>query len=427
MSQYFDSSSLLLPTIDLFIARIADDLVNRRSVVVVLPNRLDPYGIWNSLQERLWKREYQTKEIYLSDSFGSDGPVDGLSQSLEIAWPENRTPRTVENLYQTCTSLPDVVFLGEMENLAHDSRSDWLTFVQRWADVSHSRMGERQEKCAFCVILPAKSIEGHIPKKMLLLAIHWWWGFPSRLEMHLHCRTRSQIYGHSPMAHWRENILPELVGSDMEAVEHLWDAVVGTNDEILDSLSRYATEIGWSAERLLSWGAEKEPVASARSPRTALGEPAEKWFRLWANGVVYCTEENGIEYHAAALATLGLSDQLDHRLWRGQAALLLPLLDQLRLEICTRFTNRFDFDWPFRWGRPESDMEEEALRQSPNSCQWGYLKYLLRHSEELQSVFPYQSLARTAHHIRNEIAHYRPVSFAHYERLRIEIELARIL
>lgn len=45
-------------------------------------------------------------------------------------------------------------------------------------------------------------------------------------------------------------------------------------------------------------------------------------------------------------------EDIDHRLWRGQAALLLPFLDSIRLDLCAELTSLHGRDWPIRWKRP---------------------------------------------------------------------------
>ena len=77
--------------------------------------------------------------------------------------------------------------------------------------------------------------------------------------------------------------------------------------------------------------------------------PPRPWRSLWAEGGLQWSMEHGIEVHPSALACLGLTSDLSHRLWRGQARLLLPLLDELRLTICRRLTDRLGDGWAVRW------------------------------------------------------------------------------
>lgn len=100
---------------------------------------------------------------------------------------------------------------------------------------------------------------------------------------------------------------------------------------------------------------------------------------LWAHGALSWTLEFGLELHTAAMAVLGRDEEVKHRLWRGQAELLLPLIDHMRLMVCTDLAHSYGKNWPMRYGLPTSEEEKAAVQASPLACQWGYLDWSLSH------------------------------------------------
>lgn len=129
------------------------------------------------------------------------------------------------------------------------------------------------------------------------------------------------------------------------------------------------------------------------------------------------TEEHGIEIGSAACAVLGRREELAHRVWRGQSALLLPLLDGLRLHLCSVLSNEYGKAWPTKLGVPLDQSERQALEEDPFTAQWGYLSSLYRNAPALRGRTQLRALTAQAWEIRNELAHYRPVPFAEFRRL----------
>lgn len=137
---------------------------------------------------------------------------------------------------------------------------------------------------------------------------------------------------------------------------------------------------------------------------------------LWARGLLDQTPEYGIQVSPVALAALGEWHMLEHLLWRGQAALLLPILDELRLSICTELTNKYGPDWAWQWAKPLTDGEQRDARRDPLTSEWGHLKAAIAKSPVAgeRGRWPIVALAWE---LRNHLAHYEAVEFADYARL----------
>src|SRR5690606_30295850 len=62
--------------------------------------------------------------------------------------------------------------------------------------------------------------------------------------------------------------------------------------------------------------------------------------RLWLEGLLDKDRYEGICLHSAAAALRGDTHLVEHRIWRGQARTLLPVLDAVRLEVCEYLSDR---------------------------------------------------------------------------------------
>ena len=112
---------------------------------------------------------------------------------------------------------------------------------------------------------------------------------------------------------------------------------------------------------------------------------------------------------------------LQSRFWRGQAGLVLPRLDVVRLEVCRKLTARHGKGWAKRWRLPESEEERNELETYPDVCQWGYLLHLLRSVRELKADRDLRDLATDACELRNELSHCRPVPFSLFDRFSRQV------
>jgi hypothetical protein len=212
-----------------------------------------------------------------------------------------------------------------------------------------------------------------------------------------------------------------LAGSDLPLLQHLWECPEAGPAALLPLLRDFAAQQGWSQQQLREWGAE--PLRNGgNGHRGPSASPPKSVQLLWANGSLSCTPEYGVELSAAALATLDREKEIWHRVWRGQAELLLPLLDQARLLLCDYLTERYGRDWPVKWYRPDRWEDEAAVRSNPLACQWGYLEWLIRNCSQLRNERRWLSLITPACEVRNAMAHYEPVGYDKFDLVLREFE-----
>jgi hypothetical protein len=197
----------------------------------------------------------------------------------------------------------------------------------------------------------------------------------------------------------------------------LWGDIFDGRERLEQRLSEYAGKRGWSKECLHELGVERRSLARRALVAGLARVPPVELRRFWANGLVNQTAEYGLEINTAALASIDRREAVAHRVWRGEAALLLPLLDALRLDLCTLLAKDFGPNWPEKLGWPQDQQEQTTVREDPYSAQWGYLSWLLRSAPPLRKALRLAQLSSQAWWIRNELAHYRPVAFAPFRQL----------
>jgi hypothetical protein len=410
----FSETLLIVPSAKQFVGMLVDELAARRSLIILLPSSISPDEVWLPLQTELWHRSFNRVKIWLPDIPEEYLPIAAIAEKLEINWEMAEAPITSLSLMSK-NSLPDIIQLEGFDQLSNLARKNWLEFIKRWARASQTIADRGITPTAICLITPGILLISDVPPSDLYLTIYWWWKFPSILETRLLCRLVDGDDHYQSVSRWRGQILPAIAGNDLDLIEYLWDEYHLSTSELEQKLCEFARLRGWTSTMLQAWGSRDFGAVTSRHHAHLTRIPPIKWNTLWAHGALVGTPEYGIELHTAALAILGRTDEIKHRVWRGQAELLLPLIDHMRLILCSYLTDSYGHDWPLRWDQPESPEEFEAIRSNPLACQWGYLERLLKKCQPLQGEHQWLRIASLARWIRNEIAHYRPITFHEFD------------
>ncbi len=405
-----------LPSVQRFLGRLIEDLASGRSLFVPLPAGISVRHVGDNLRTELARRDFAFQEVSLADDLGNDRPpLSVLSENLGIHWSTD-TPRTIENLLRA-KHLPEIIILEDLDRASKNTCRSWGNFLVRWARVRQSWTEDKRYVPALCLLGPATSLLSEIPESNnVYLTVHWWWGFPSALETHALCRKSRYSDARAEKDRWRECVLSSIAGGDFLLASELWDIACLERTSLPAALCDLAVNRGWSRETLREWRVEDVVANYGSLFREALNPPKEL-HTLWAHGIVGWTSEYGIETNAIALAVLERHDELNHRIWRGQAHLLLPIIDRIRLDLCNILTRRYGPEWPVRWFPPKLEVEVKAVCQNPLACQWGHLAHLLLEKKSIELESHWHSLAATIRDIRNQIAHFRPISFHDFERI----------
>ncbi|MCX6032463.1 MAG: hypothetical protein NT169_24620 [Chloroflexi bacterium] len=409
-----------MPGLQSLFSKLTEDLASRQNVIVLLPAGISTDEIWQSLRSELFRLSFKLEGLLLPGLQGGDTAWITLAQALGVEM--SRKTRTLEALL-TSTGLPDVIYLSGIELLPPQARRQWMQVAARWGEISQTVAVRRLTTPTLCMIAPAEAILDWIPQDNVKLTIHWWWDVTSALELQLLYRLRNGRNAAAGKMTWREYLLPDLAGADVGFAEYLWDCAWGSFETFCEQAAALGKKRGWTADMFRDLGAEEFLASGEAGKHTTGSLPPVRWRPLWAVGGMFSTQEHGMELSSVTLAVLGRTDELRHRLWRGQATLMLPLIDHVRLVLCNELIRHCGYEWPSRWLPPTSPEEARAIKENPLACQWGYLVESLRNNTALRGQRQWLPLALAAHRLRNEMAHYRPVTYESFIGFLREIEV----
>lgn len=419
MRSILDGNFYELPSVRAFLDQIAEDLLCGRSTLVVLPAGIPAERVRSQVSKRLWDADGHCDQLDLDGYHVKATPSSIIGEVLGLRWPSPDTPRTTSNLISAMLNDKDrsgALLLEGFDSLSPIARRDWIQLLMDWERVSRA-LEEKGRFTSLSVVASADTLSGMMPSSDVHLGIHEWSGFPSALETRLLCRMYQNDANHRAESRWREHVLPSLAGNDLAVVSELWDDVCTNLGCIREPLLRIAEARNWDQRDL------RDRVAKLNSTRSGRANGNnEAWKELWAAGLASRTPEYGWELHPATLAVLGKEEDLAHRIWRGQASLVLPFIERARLALCDDLTSKYGPKWPLLWDKPQNPQEESALMESPRACEWGYLLHLLQHVPRLGSTHQqWLRVVRRARNARNTIAHYQPITFDEFKELWREI------
>lgn len=398
-----------------FIDRVANG-ARGRVTLALIPNIVSRDMVSRLILNRLSALSMGAREL---SSLGNGRPATAVAEALDVSWRSPSAPRNAANLMR-CEGMPQIVYARRMQNGGAERRGEWREFIEDWARESRNLADEGETGPGLCVVAKLRDFDFALPDPQAGLALLWWWGMSSELETRLACRVANLEYGggDDSLAVWRERVVPALATGDPQLAERLWERASKPLDDVMDALSEYADETGLTdceenvedAVRLIGEDARDCVVGE---------EPPESLRKLWASGGLALIQERGVEIHPALLARRGRRGDIANMLWRGQAEMLLPALNEIRLKICLDFTRTFGEDWSSKW------WDRRLPEGGHLGAELGYICSLFNfvgegrgHSlNEKRGMYPLASLARD---LRNKIAHNEPVSFADFSALREE-------
>lgn len=395
MSVRLDAATLLgLPSTGRFIRRVREQLHEDMHVLVVLGGSL-PEALRAELAAACVESSL-FQEIVSSERFPLEPVHDFLARALHRS--SHLFMPGSANSPEPTDDLPNVLWVQGLEQESPERRQEWVAFAQQVAKLGWSARTR--------LFIPVAATEAGSDARITV--VHYWSEL-SVLEIGLLIREAAGTeIGLS--SRWRESVLPELVGTDVSLLAPLWNEVLGSSDEVTQALQREARQRQWPASLARD---VQEVRRTGRGPPTATCPPA--WRRLWAAGAACGTREEGGMVSSTALAWSGDDEsrrELLHRLWRGQARLALPLLDEVRLRVCRVLTERHGPDWPTRFHAFLSADQESRAREDPLTVEYGPLSLITREREARADQF--RDLVTRGRNLRNELAHCRPILFSQF-------------
>lgn len=403
-----------LPTVREYLQNVGDTLRQGISVLLLTTPVYATDLLEECLRAALLQHDLLYEEIDLMLQPEPVPPLDVLRKA--IFWDETQYQRchTLDDLLSS-DGLPDVLFIRNLTPGLAAQHTNWLDFIWQWSEAVHSLVGRRSSQAPAlltCLALPPEELS---LRENPRLRVTWWWSMTTALDVRMLIRLRQRPDSSISPAEsiWREYVLPPLAGADVEIVSRLWAPILLDVAGLSEHLRDLATTRGWTTEKLRSWRA-----AEFVSPRNFVQQPTlplpKRERVLWSVGALDYVDEFGLTLSSAALALLGDEDGLRHRLWRGQAALVLPTLDELRIQIAEELTRLNGITWIVDWLHSDRSRADELIA-APLAVEWGELEVALHRA-------PYHSKAmlpavQHARSVRNRLAHYQPVSYQDYALL----------
>lgn len=416
MTGSFSRLSQMLPSVQGITESITDDFRNRRSVLIMIPGTMRPGYVWPMLRAHTYSKGFYCVEAYASDLPEERPIADGLCTALRVAWNSAVRPMSAEHFIRHSGELPDIIYFDEFDELPSKRKFELLEFLAQWADASHICADQGGKPSSLCIVTSSPEIVGNLPFTDTHLSVHWWFGVPSSLEVKLLCRILSNNRSTSSEL-WVESVLPAIVGADLGMADYIWPEYDPRNEGLLKKISGYSEMRQWDLEYLRDSGIEDydEHLEFHNGNPSIFNSGILR--NLWIKGLIYWTPEYGLQINTAVLLLLGKEKEVQHRVWRGQVEHLLPLLDRIRLALCEKLTIIYGPSWPYQWEKPKYEEDYEAVVKDPLSCELGYLQYLLYKCPNMRRERNLLPLVNQAKSVRNDLAHYRPVEYAEYEKL----------
>lgn len=373
----------LFPTIQYKLAETVSEIGEGFSCCLVLFPPLDGYDFSEALLKKMLREEIIAQPVHLSAvseisarhlSSEAFGIVGGYA-SLQDVLGDDSVPAVT-------------VFLG-FDKLDQNKQGKVIAILNEWIELQHAGIQK-----SFCVLANGESIpvlqslhlEPKLKTKLLI-------GIPSAAEIQVYLRLTNG-WANELDTKWYEMLLSSLAGNDLELIQHLSARPLNNFSEIVQSLAQFLTLKLWKTAEI-----EKEIAGWKPNPSS---QPIH--FRTIRNSHLLSKQlclfqpEHGEEIHPAVLVALKREDELRHRVWRFQAALVLPLIDQIRQKLFFLLKNRIHQIW-------NDDIPEI-----------GQLKFAIGDlgREHLIRQTYYEPVQQAAY-IRNKLAHLDTISKSEYE------------
>lgn len=380
-----------LPRLRGMIRQITEDVQNGNSLWILFPPWIQIADFQQAIFQEFEHLQLARELLDLSTYEG-----DSAATFLRQAFPSLAKYQYLEQMVNDPT-LPEGIFISNMDECSTEKLADWVDVPRRWSNACRTQGAKHS-----LVLLTHASISKRLklPPSDAQFSYRYLITYPTALEMRLLCRNGSDTL--DALTLWRENLISSVAGPDINLGESLWEVAAEPFERILESLNQYAFWMNWTEpeirERLRDWHPRNIQYLCYQNPKDANWE-------LFGEGITWFTPEYGEEIHSAALALMDKTEEIRHRVWRGQAALILPMVDEIRLRICTALANTY----PHRFSDP-------AIDSGNGIWEIGELKNnILKLPSNDRFRIHWSNIVNSAWRIRNQIAHYQPISYSQFQ------------
>ncbi|NLV21415.1 MAG: hypothetical protein GXY49_05460 [Syntrophomonadaceae bacterium] len=392
---------------------IAGQLIEGKTIIWFFPETIDPEVYCQEVLYTCESAGMICKKITLMEWQESENilPAEVLAASMI----DDKTSLYSIADIMAAENLPEISLVLGVYECAEQDQELWCKAINEW--VSEGKKNQAcsiyQNPAALLIPLHNTMLEERLVVDVFL-GFEWFWGWYSQAELRLIARSTCRDLGFSTEgALWAQYVFVELAGLDPDLLKWLLlnGSIRDGVAELINCLCSYGEKQGWDKQWLTQTLSTGYTGNLARQHNSTLCPP-RSLIPIWEKGILNGTPEDGILLSSAALAMLGRKHELEHRVWTGQARLLLPLLDEARRKSCLYLLEQFQ-DWSAYckeqagiYGRGEADeiddsglAEYATIEAFLNKRSWNNprSKRLLDSVHKLRSV-------------RNQLAHYRSLS-----------------
>jgi len=406
-----------------FTASIVESCFRGEAVLILLPVWLGELEAWKVTRPAFEAKGIKPYEVQIDFSkdpavflhlkvFGgaSPEPAEALDALVKKPWPEDKC----------------IIYLRGLSGRPDDAAQWYETarnLTRRLAEQPHSAPKSRS-----VLLINHLDRNSHQPPHSdPPLRIVWWFGIPSTLDFRLLCRQILDERDELDIVtrRWLELIVPVLAAGDYNQIDHIVQAVESTDDNLEMHLEQFARSKHWDAEALLELGADEFFRTPSDFAWTPLPDQPPANIKLWADGGLYATPEEGVRLHPAAVRLLGQryaakdkdkrNFRLNHMVWQAKNGLCYGLLNEARLILNETIDDVELPDWTSRIR--SKDFEREELGKSNITCEIGHLRNLLDGGHLTSFQTPLREPVAAINNIRKQLAHYRPLSLDDLKQL----------
>lgn len=357
-----------LPGPSSFLNRVVENVQDGCNLVLEWPEH-GPSGWQKGLQshDKSWAGDRVRCE-FQADEFNGCHPEEFLYERIfkkEVSLPKI----TSQSLAGLESFQGRVIVLDGMNAKTWEL---WRPFLERYAEAATSV--EAWRRTLFLVSLSGKTCL-KTPRKSVLLKSHRWDGYITPLDMQMYAAylIRNRTF---------RNLERKLMYA-------LLARLSGWDPTLLDALADSSVSELCSPETLLN------TFAARRGWNSGVSDNREE---AWARGMLQRFDEEDV-LHGCLLDESRAENSVEYRLWHAQTEVLLPVVERERHRIVARRRGKLEVPYEAPAGIIDDVRDLE-------------LSHILAQMNQYRDRFrePDRELVRMLRDIRNELAHFEPVS-----------------
>ncbi len=393
-----------------FIRKIIDKLEDRKNIIFMLTEDFDTHSLRQTLKKAIRERgienrswEERSVPVLIKDYHAQPG--EAITRAFGLQDDDPAAIHDARFVAQSNNFSDMVIHLEGLHELEELDRQRWMRFL---ADYAHA-CREKWNRSLFCVPLIG-TLAFEDPPEDVLLEHLWWWGIVSRWDVMQYLHLVSPVT--TLESTWKNTIIAELAGWDMDLVDKLIQLEDLSFDNIFNCLVGYADKKGWRNIALKNLNQVTLIDTQGHKPSASVHD-------LWASGALNLILGEGYNFHPAVLVATRKKKDLKRLMRKGQSRSILLTIDDQRLAVCEYLSVKHGNEWR-NWsnGKYNGDIGEI-----------GHLHYLFTHENQLikseSDLNNIRELVSWMQKTRNDLSHLGYLDFNRIETGARLIEQAR--